>query len=153
LNEDGLAVDIFPDARKSCDLFSNIKSNNYLPYVMAGLFAKKNQLSDTIILNSHERVCETSTANIFIVKDNNIYTPPLSEGCVAGTIRRRILEKVSLENYRVSEKILSIDDVLEADEFFFTNAIHPVRWVKNFRNKTYENRIVKEIYQSLVKNT
>ena len=106
LNEIGLVVDVFPDARKSCDLFSNLKSNNYLPYVMAGLFAKKNKLDDCIVLNSFERVCDSAIANVFIINDNNIYTPPLTEGCVAGTMRRWMLERFDLKKYHVIEKKL-----------------------------------------------
>jgi branched-chain amino acid aminotransferase len=152
LNENGLTVDVFPDARKSCDQFSNLKSNNYLPYAMAGLFAKKNRLNDAIVLNAFGRVCESAIANIFIIKDTTIFTPPLSEGCVAGVMRRWMLEKFSLKNYVLAEKDLSVNDVLEADEFFLTNSIHPIRWVQNFREKKYENQRVKEIFLYLSKN-
>jgi len=152
LNENGLTVDIFPDARKSCDQFSNLKSNNYLPYAMAGLFAKKNRLNDAIVLNAFGRVCESAIANIFIIKDTTIYTPPLSEGCVAGVMRRWMLEKFSLKNYVPAEKNLSVNDILDADEFFLTNSIHPIRWVQNFREKNYENQRVKEIFLYLIKN-
>ena len=152
LNENGLIIDIFPDARKSCDRFSNLKSNNYLPYAMAGLFAQKNNLDDAIILNVYERVCESAISNIFIIKDKNIFTPPLSEGCVAGVMRRCILEKLSLKNYIVSQKSLSIDELLDADELFLTNAIQPARWVKKFRGKTYGSEKVKEIFQHLIEN-
>ena len=152
LNEKGLVVDVFEDARKSCDQFSNLKSNNYLPSVMAGLFVKKNKLDDAIILNAFDRICESAIANIFIIKGEIIYTPPLSEGCVTGTMRRWMLEKFSLKNYAVIEKTLSIDDLSEADEFFLTNAIHPVRWVKSFREKSYGNEKVKEIFQYLIQN-
>ncbi len=150
LNKNGLIVDVFPDARKSCDLFSNLKSNNYLPYVMAGLFAKKNKLDDCILLNSFERVCESAIANIFIIKGNNIYTPPLSEGCVAGVMRRWMLERFDLKKYHVVEKKLSINDVYDADEFFLTNAISHLRWVKKFRDKNYKNKKIKEIYNHLL---
>src|SRR5665213_2125058 len=88
LNEDGFVVDIFDEARNSCDSFCNLKSNNYLRNVMAGLFAKRNKLDEAIILNCYERVSESGIANIFIVKGNQIFTPLLSEGCVAGTMRR-----------------------------------------------------------------
>ncbi|MEO9022900.1 MAG: aminotransferase class IV [Ginsengibacter sp.] len=152
LNENGLIVDVFPDIRKSCDHFSNLKSNNYLPSVMAGLFAKKNKLNDAIILNAYDRICESSIANICIIKSKNVFTPPLSEGCVAGTMRRWMLEKFSLKDCTVTEKILSIDDVLGADELFLTNAIHPVRWVKSFRGNIYENRVTKKIYQEIIHN-
>jgi branched-chain amino acid aminotransferase len=152
LNEDGLIVDIFPDARKSCDPFSNLKSNNYLPSLMAGLFAKKNKLNDAIILNAFDRVCESAIANIFIIKDVNIYTPPLSEGCVAGIMRRWILEKFPFKNYNVIEKNFSIDDLLMADEVFLTNSIQLIRWVKKIRKKNYGNEKVKEIFQCVIQN-
>jgi branched-chain amino acid aminotransferase len=150
LNETGLVIDVFPDAKKSCDLFSNLKSNNYLPYVMAGLFAKKNKLNDCIVLNSFERICDSAIANIFIIDDNNIYTPPLTEGCVAGTMRRWMLERFDLKKYPVSEKKLSVNDVLNADEFFLTNSISHLRWVKKFRDKNYSNRKIKEIYSHIL---
>ena len=152
LNENGLIVDVFPNARKGCASFSNLKSNNYLPSVMAGLFAKKNKLNDAVILNAFDRVCESAIANIFIIKDENIYTPPLSEGCVAGTMRRWMLEKYSFKNYVVIEKNLSIDDVLDAEEFFLTNSIHPIRWVKNFKEKSYGNEKVRDIFQYIIQN-
>ncbi len=150
LNDNGLTVDIFPDVKKSCDSFSSIKSNNYLPYAMAALYAKKNKLNDCVVLNSFERICDSVIANVFIIKGNDIYTPPLSEGCVAGTMRRWMLEKCTRENYNVSEKMLTIDELLNADELFFTNAIYHIKWVKSFREKTYGNSIVRKIYRKIV---
>ncbi len=152
MNEDGLIVDIFTDARISCDSFSNLKSNNNLRCVMAGLFAKKNKLDEAILLNYFERVAESGIANIFIINGNQIITPSLSEGCVAGTMRRWMLEKFSLNNYQVSEKPLSVNELLDADEFFLTNAIHPIRWVKNLRDKFYENKRVIEIFRYIDQN-
>jgi branched-chain amino acid aminotransferase len=150
LNENGLIVDVFPDAKKSCDIFSNLKSNNYLPYVMAGLFAKKNKLNDCIVLNSFGRICDSAIANIFIIEENNIYTPPLAEGCVAGVMRRWMLEKFNLKQYHVTEKNLSIDDLLNADEFFLTNSVYHLRWIKNFRGKNYGNKKIIEIYSHIL---
>ena len=152
LNENGLIVDVFTGAQKSCDSFSNLKSNNYLPYVMAGLFAKKNKLNDCIILNSFGRICDSAIANVFIINGNNIYTPPLTEGCVTGVMRRWMMEKFSLKKYNVIEKNLSINDLLNADELFLTNSISYIRWVKTFRNKNYTNKKVKEIYQHVLKS-
>ncbi len=152
LNEKGLILDIFPDARKSCDSFSNLKSNNYLPSVMAALFATKNKLDDAIIVNAFGRVCESAIANVFILKDYKIFTPPLLEGCVSGVMRRWMLEKFSLKNYKVVEKNLVTDELLNADEFFLTNSIHPVRWVKDFRGKTYGNNKVNEIFKYIIQH-
>ena len=135
LNENGLIVDVFPDAKKSCDSFSNLKSNNYLPYVMAGLYAKKNKINDCVVLNSFGRVCDSAIANIFIIKKDKIFTPPLSEGCVAGVMRRWMLEKFDLKKYKILEKNISINDIENADEFFLTNSIYNLRWVKSFKEK------------------
>jgi branched-chain amino acid aminotransferase len=152
LNENGLVVGIFPDAKKSCDSFSNLKSNNYLPYVMAGLYAKKNKLNDCGVLNSFDRVCDSAIANIFIIKENKIYTPSLTEGCVAGVMRRWMLEKFDLKKYKILEKALSINDIENADEFFLTNSISHLLWVKKFREKEYGNKICKEIYSYILQH-
>jgi branched-chain amino acid aminotransferase len=149
LNENGLVADIFTGAKKSCDPFSNLKSNNALASVMARLFAKQNNLDDTIILNCYNRVCESSIANVFIIKDEKIFTPPLSEGCIAGTLRRWMLGNFSSKKYVVSEKNLSVDDLFQADELFLTNSIQPIRWVKNIGEKIYDNRITKEIFKEV----
>ena len=149
-NENGLIVDIFPDAKKSCDIFSNLKSNNYLPYVMAGLFARKNKLNDCIVLNSFDRVCDSAIANVFIIKGNTIYTPPLTEGCVAGVMRRWLLEKFNDVKHPVIEKNISENDLLNADEIFLTNAISYLRWVASFREKNYSNKITRSIYDHII---
>jgi len=152
LNETGLVIDVFPTAKKSCDIYSNLKSNNYLLPVMGARFAKKNKLDEVILLNAFGRICESAIANIFIIKNNKIYTPPLSEGCVAGTMRRWMLEKFWVKRYSVVEKKLSVDSILDADEAFLTNSIHPVRWVRKFQEKTYTNEKVKGIFKNVIQN-
>jgi branched-chain amino acid aminotransferase len=147
LNENDLVIDVFPDARKSIDVFSNLKSANYLPYVMAAIWAKENKLNDALILNQHDRICDSTIANIFWIKDNNIFTPPLSEGCVAGVMRKKILELATLDpDYLVQESVLTQEILHQADEVFLTNAIGGIRWVKEYRNKIYKNTISGKIF-------
>jgi branched-chain amino acid aminotransferase len=148
LNSNGLIIDVYPDAKKSCDKFANLKSNNYLPYIMAALHAKKIKVNDCILLNNYDRVCDTTIANIFIIKDDIIYTPPLSDGCVAGVMRRWIIEKLHA-GFKIIEKEISMDELENADEVFLTNSIKGIRWVKQFRNKEYKNRLVKQIFVSV----
>ncbi len=149
-NENGLVIDIYPGSVKACDQFANLKSNNFLTYIMAGRFAKDQKLNDAIVLNSFDRICDSAVANIFIIKNNKILTPPLSEGCIAGTMRRWMLERFSLNGFIVKERVLTKEDLLEGDELFLTNAIHPVRWVKSFRGKTYENKNVNKIFEHVI---
>lgn len=145
LNENGLVIDIFPDARKSLDKFSNLKSANYLPYIMAAIWTRENKLNDALILNQHNQVCDSTIANVFWVESGNIFTPPLSAGCVAGVMRKRILDL----GQNIKEKNLTENDLLNADEVFLTNTINGMCWVKQFRDKTYENRIAVEIFTQI----
>jgi branched-chain amino acid aminotransferase len=136
-NENGLIVDIFPDARKSIDSFSNLKSANYLPYIMGAVWAKENKLNEALILNSNERICDATIANVFWIKDDRIFTPPLTEGGVDGVMRQRILEI----DRTIVQQPLTEDILLEADEVFLTNVITGIRWVGQFRNKKYSHKI------------
>ena len=151
LNENGLVIDVFPDARKGCDLFSNLKTANYLPYVMASIWAKKNKLNDALLLNTHERICDATLANIFWIKNESIFTPPLSEGCVAGVMRRYLLENLQSSGFQVKEQKLETTDLEDANEVFLTNAIRDIRWVKQFRNKIYGNTLSPEIFNKHLK--
>ena len=150
LNENGLVIDIYPDARKSCDVFSNLKSANYLPYVMAARFAKENKLNECLILNTHQRICDATIANVFWVRNGVIFTPPLSEGCVAGVMRKYLLEKLKDNGYNTQEQVLIIDDLLNADEIFLSNAVYGIRWVGQYRDRSYQNELSKKIFKELI---
>ena len=150
LNSNGLIIDVYPDAKKSCDKFSHLKSNNFLPYIMAALHAKTIKANDCILLNNYDRVCDTTIANIFIIKDEVIYTPALSEGCVAGVMRRFVIEKLT-SDFKIIEKPLSIEELQNADEIFLTNSIQGIRWVKQFRDSQYNNITVKKIHELFIK--
>lgn len=149
-NSNGLTLDIFSRALKSCDDFSNIKSNNFLPYVMGAKFATDNQLNDAIILNSHKRICDTTIANIFTIKDGVLSTPSLQEGCIAGVMRQKILNMLK-DRYKIIEGTLTTQDIENADEVFLTNAIKGIRWVKSIGDNTYINKTTKEIYRYIQK--
>jgi branched-chain amino acid aminotransferase len=150
LNEIGLIVDVFDEARKSCDRFSSIKSNNYLPYVMGAFYARENKLNDCLILNSHGRICDATIANVFWVKNKCVYTTPLSEGSVAGVMRRHLLDILPKKGFNVEERILEIADLQKANELFLTNATSGIRWVKKFRQLEFENTLSATIYELLV---
>jgi len=145
LDQKGYEIAIFPEARKSCDVFSNLKSSSHLQYVMAAGFAKENKLNDCLLLNTHSRICDSSFANIFWIRKQTIFTPPLSEGCIAGITRRYLMELNGLP-YRVKERKCTIADLENADEIFLTNAIQGIKWVQKFKKKIYSNTITRQIY-------
>jgi branched-chain amino acid aminotransferase len=83
-------------------------------------------------------------ANIFWLKDGQLYTPPLSEGCVAGVMRRYIIERIP-----VTESMLDTDTLYVADEVFLTNTIRRIKWVSVIADKTYSNTLTRKLYSQL----
>lgn len=150
LNENGLVIGVYTEAQKTCNIFSSLKSANFLPYTMAAIYAKENKWNDCLVLNTHGRVADATIANIFLVKEKTIITPALTEGCVAGVMRRYLLENLSLMGYNVEEGTISVDQLEQAEELFLTNAINGIRWVKQFGQKTYTNTHSSKIYQALL---
>ena len=151
LNENGLVIDIFPAARKSCDSFSHLKSANYLPYTMAAIYAKANKLNDCLVLNTDGNIADATIANVFLIKEGVIITPGPDQGCVNGVMRRHLLEKMKDAGYSIQENPVSVSTLEEADEVFLTNAISGIRWVKQFRAKGYLNNLTVEIYNRFIK--
>ncbi len=137
LNQNGIDIDIYTEARKVCDSFSMVKSNNYLGYAMAALWAKKNKLNDCLLLNPYNNICDSTIANIFIVQNNLIKTPAIPEGCVNGVARSYLIECCKKDNIAISETTISAQDILHASEVFLTNAVAGIRWVKQLGECTY----------------
>lgn len=148
-NENGLQLCIYRDAKKSCDFLSNIKHNNYLLPVMASFFAKEQKCNDAIIVNQYDRVSETTNTNIFIIKDNSIITPALTEGCVAGTQRSLLLELLPQLGCKIAEGEITIESLLDADEIFITNALRPIRWVAACGDHVFGNQVIKMLVQEM----
>ena len=153
LNIKGLDIDIYTAARKVSDSFSMIKSNNYLSYAMAALWAKKNKLNDCLLLNPYENICDSTIANIFIVQDNLIKTPALAEGCVNGVTRLYLLDCCKKNNIDIIETTISVQDMLYASEVFLTNAIAGIKWVKQVGEKNYSYpSVAMQLHNDYMKN-
>jgi branched-chain amino acid aminotransferase len=147
LNVKGWKINIFPDARKSCDAFANLKSANYLPYVLADLYAKESGCEESVVLNTENNLCDASKANIFLLIKNEVHTPALHQGCVNGVKRRFIIEELKKAGMAVYQHTVDETFLLAADEVFLTNAINDMRWVEAFKQKTYGNSFVIEFYK------
>jgi branched-chain amino acid aminotransferase len=117
-------VGLYNENCKSRGPLSNIKSGNALIYVLASIWAKNQNLYDALILNDLGNIIESTKANIFWTKGNVSYTPPLSEGCIAGVMREEIMS-----NELVIEKPCKINDLLEADSIFLTNTLSNKKYI------------------------
>ena len=110
-------------------------------------YAKENKLDDCLLLNQFGRIADSTISSVFIVKNNTIITPAITEGSINGVMRRHLLESLGSSDFKIQQSGLTIEDLEMADEIFLTNAIRGIRWVSNFRNNTYGNELTKEIYR------
>ena len=124
----------YDEQLKSSSSLSNIKSSNSLIYVLASLYAKEFNFDSSILFNTKGFALETSNSNIFVVRNNKIFTPKLDDGCVAGTMRDFVLKKIN-----VFECSLTKSEIINADELFITNANLGVVPVKKIEENSYNS--------------
>jgi len=133
-------VDLFKDHYVTPQLLSTLKTTNRVLNVIAGIFAKENDLDNCLLLNSNKQVVEAINGNLFLVKGKTIKTPPLDDGCVKGVLRKQILELVSkLDGYTIEEASISPFELQKADELFVTNVIQGVKSITKYRKKNFES--------------
>lgn len=135
--QEGQVITLYPYARKSMDAFANLKSANFLPYVMAQRYAFEKGVDDAVVLNASNFLCDSSKANLFLIRGKAIYTPALHQGCVNGVMRRVVLEEAKRIGFRLHQDEVSEEDLLYADEVFLSNAIQIIRWVKSYKDQQY----------------
>lgn len=76
---------------------------------------------EVILLNERGEVSECTSANIFVARGSQVWTPPLESGCLPGVTRELLLTEVRAEGIHVQERTLELDDLASADEVFITS--------------------------------
>lgn len=149
MNDTGIRIDIYTEIQKPLSKLSNLKSSNALYYVMAGLHNRKTGGGDCLVLNTHGRIAEAISSNIFLHSGNKVLTPSLEEGCVSGVMRESIIEHLASKGMKVIETSIEVEHLLTANEIFLTDVIHGIRWVSAFRKKRYFNNFSKKLLEEL----
>lgn len=83
--------------------------------------AHEQGFDEVVLLNERGEVAECTSANIFAVKGDHVWTPPLASGCLPGITRALLLEEIRVPGLTVSEKVLLFGDLEAADEMFITS--------------------------------
>ncbi|MEM9166414.1 MAG: branched-chain-amino-acid transaminase [Planctomycetota bacterium] len=100
-----------------------IKSLNYLNNILAKVEAIDAGCLECIMLNTDGRVAEGSGDNIFVVKDGELHTPPVNEGLLEGITRRFVIRELApMAGLTVHERVIELDEVMDADELFLTGS-------------------------------
>lgn len=140
-NQSSLRLTIFEAEKKYPGILSNLKTNNYLLFMMALQYAKENGFDDALVLNSSGNCCEAGSSNLFMVLKGIIYTPALTEGCVAGTKRRQLLEQLPSLGFQIKETSIGMPLLFEMEEVFLTNAIRGISPVRSINDHVYQHEL------------
>jgi len=96
---------------------SRFKTLNYLDNVLARREAERKGADDAILLNSQGRLVESTIANLFLVIDGDVLTPPVSEGALPGVMRAEVIDRLGAATAQLNPA-----DLASASEAFLTNA-------------------------------
>jgi branched-subunit amino acid aminotransferase/4-amino-4-deoxychorismate lyase len=152
LNHTGYTIGIYPDMNKPITPMSNYVTANSLLGLMAAIYAKEQKYDDVLILNVNSGITECMQSNIFFVKNNILFTPGLSSGCVAGIMREQVISVAGMLKLEVRENnFMNEQNMIAADEVFLTNAVEGIRWVLAYKQRRYYNQITSLINDKLNK--
>ena len=152
LNTKGLNISIFHDIDLYYNQFSSFKSINSFPYILAGIYSKNNNFDDCILTDNASNLIEGISSNLFLLKNNSLFTPSTQSGCINGIMRNIIIDIALSKSMTVfDEAILTENDLLNADEVFLTNVVSGVKWVLSYKKKRYYKRFSKLLIDELNK--
>jgi len=129
-------VGFFDSVTKVFSSISSYKTCNALPYIMAAKEAQKQGLDDVVLLDVYGNISECTTSNVFLEKNEVIYTPSLQSACIDGVMRKQLLNFFKQEGI-VCEEGLYNRVAVEHAELVFTSNIGGISCIEHIENKTY----------------
>lgn len=144
------SLDVYKDFYNYSGLLSTIKTNNRMLNTLASVFAEENDLDNCILLNEKKGVVEVTNGNIFVLKGNIIKTPALTEGCIKGIVRKKVIDLIDKnKDLSIEETSISPFEVQKADEVFITNAIIGIQPVTSYKKKSFTTELGNKLANSL----
>lgn len=149
-SEEGLHMGFYIDFPRHFSPASPFKTLSAQANILAGIYAREHGLNDAYVVNGKGRFVESVSSNIFWMKEDALFTPAVSSGCVDGIMRKEIIRLAKAEGVLVMENQgATEEDLLNADELFLTNVISGIRWVVALKNQRFYSRVAKVLYERL----
>ncbi|NCT19081.1 MAG: aminotransferase class IV [Flavobacteriia bacterium] len=143
-------VELFKDYYMNSGLLSTIKTNNKVLHVLAGIFAKENAYNNCLLLNENKMVVEALNGNLFLVSGKTIKTPPITDGCLRGIIRKQLIKIIlQMPDYAIEESSISPFELQKAEELFITNVVTGIQSITKYRKKEFNTDVAKELTTKL----
>lgn len=149
-NDSPYEVDLYKDFYVSKQLISALKTTNKMVHITGSIYADENGLQNCLLVNDEKNVIEALQGNIFMLMGSSLITPPISDGCLNGIMRKQIIALVKkVDGIEVKEASISPFDLQKADEIFITNVIQGIQPVTKYRKKEYDKTFALKVLQRL----
>jgi len=146
IEKDEYEVELYKDFIVTKHLLSTIKSSNRMINVTGSIFADENGYDNCLLINDEKNIIEALNGNLFMLMGNKLITPPISEGCLNGVMRKQILALAKkIETIEVVEEPISPFDLQKADELFITNVVRGIQPITKYRKKEYGIGLAKDL--------
>jgi branched-chain amino acid aminotransferase len=143
-------IGVFKDFYNYSGLLSTIKTNNRMLNTLASIYASENELDNCVLINERKGVVEVANGNIFIVKGDVVKTPALTEGCIKGIVRNKVIEILTKnKDFTIEETAISPFEIQKADEVFITNAIMGIQVVTKYKKKSFSTALGSKLLANL----
>lgn len=129
---------------------AQLKTANRLPYTLAKLEAEHTGVDEALLLNESGHIAEFSAANIFIVKEGTLLTPPVKDGILPGVTRAVVLELAKPLKIPLREESLLPDCLDIADEVFATNSLIEIAPVSTWSRRNDTTTRLQQAYRSII---
>jgi branched-chain amino acid aminotransferase len=118
----GVTLRYVPHGRHAASPFAGSKLTSWVQNLTWYEAAHEDGFDEVVLLNEHGQVSECTSANIFIIEGNRVWTPPVqSSGCLPGVTRAILLEEIEARELMIAERELTPSDLEDSNQVFITS--------------------------------
>jgi branched-chain amino acid aminotransferase len=129
--------------------FSHLKTLNALPYVFAAMEAKENEWNECLLPNTKNEIAEGTWSSLVWLVEDQLFTPPLSSGCVDSTLKNALKEMLQTQGKVLKEKACQLSNLQQAQEVWLLNATRGIQAVSHFQDKIYSHNMALKVASEL----
>ena len=145
------SIDLYKDHWVVKGLYGTLEQSNDRLRKLASVYAFENDFEDCVLLNEDKQITETITGAIFVVKGNQIKTPPLTSGCRSSVYRQVVIDLlVKQDGLDLVEDVVSPFELQKADELFVVSLSNGIQSVKQYRKKAFVSTTAESVFLKFI---
>ena len=145
------SIDLFKDHYVVKGLYGSLEPSNARLRKLASVYVYENDLEDGILLNNDKEVTETLTGALFIVKGNEIKTPPSTSGCRLSVYRQIVIDLLQKsKGVNLVVEAVSPFELQKADELFVVSLSEGIQSVKQYRKKVFSTEVSHKLFAKFI---